>query len=333
MKKFGILLMVLALSITAQANATATAEKELTPITISEFRGISWIASYLAETLGFYKEEGLKANFVQYKDGPVAFQGMHAGDSDFSLLSAEPVMRAYDAGMESYFLFTNTKNRAYGFVVQPQYTKIEDLKGKTIFAGSPGSAPFSFVLSILKKAGMSENDVNFINMEYGATYGSFARKQLDAMFVDIYALGSLDKFTKEYTTLVDATIPQTHKELYGSEFCQTTIVTCTKKFAHENPEIVQAFVNANHKALVWMQNHSPEEIVDAVYPLFTGNTKEELLSEIKALKTSFSTSGEIYKEGYAPVEELCFTQGLINKRIPFEDIVASQFMKKALQNK
>ncbi len=331
MKRFGIFLMVAILSMTTHVSVEAKTDKELTPITISEFRDISWIASYLADALGFYKEEGLKANFVQYKDGPVAFQGMHAGDSDFSLLSAEPVMRAYDAGMESYFILSNTKNRAYGFVAQPQYTKVEDLKGKTVFAGSPGSAPYSFVLSILKEAGMKENDVNFINMEYGATYGAFARKQLDAMFIDIYTLGTLNKFTKEYTTLIDATIPETHKKLYGTEFCQTTIVTCTKKFAKEKPEVVQAFVNANHKALVWMQNHSPEEIADAVYPFFTGHSKEDLLSEIKFLKTSFSSTGEIRKEGYAPVEELCFTQGLITKRIPFEDIVASQFMKKTLQ--
>lgn len=331
MKKLAIVFLAVALCIGNYTYAEAKSEKELTPITISEFRDISWISAYLTEALGYFEEEGLKANFFQYKDGPVAFQGMHAGDSDFCLLSAEPVMRAYDAGMESYFLLTNTKNRAYGFVAQTEFANVQDLKGKTVFAGSPGSAPYSFILSILKEAGMSENDVNFINMEYGATYSSFARKQLDAMFVDIYNLGSLDKLTKDYITLVDATDTETHKKLYGSEFCETTIVTCTKKFAEENPELVQAFVTANYRALVWMQDRSPEEVVDVIYPFFTGHEKEELLSEMKALQTSFSKTGEIHPEGYAPVEELCFTQGLISKHIPFESIVASQFMDKALQ--
>lgn len=36
-------------------------------------------------------------------------------------------------------------------------------------------------------------------------------------------------------------IPEIHNALYGTEFCETTIVTCTKKFADENPEKVQKF--------------------------------------------------------------------------------------------
>lgn len=331
MKKIFILLMAVVIGMASYTHTEASSEKKLTPVTVSEFRSIQWMSAYVADSLGYYEAEGLDVDFYQYKDGPVAFQGMHAGDSDFCLLSAEPVMRAYDAGMESYFILTNTKNRAYGFIIQSEYKTVQDLKGKTIFAGSPGSAPYSFVLSILKNAGMDENDVSFINMEYGASYSSFARKQLDAMYVAVYNLATLDKLTKEYTTVVDLTNPVTHKDLYGSEFCETTIVTCTKNFAKENPETVQAFVNANHKALVWMDQHSSAEIVDVVHSFFEGHDRDDLIAELESLKTSFSKTGEIHKEGYASVEELCFTQGLITKHIPFEDIVASDFIEKALQ--
>ena len=65
------------------ADNTAGEAKELKKIVISEFRGINWMSAYVADLLGYFEEEGLDAEFIIYKDGPIAFQGMHAGDSDF----------------------------------------------------------------------------------------------------------------------------------------------------------------------------------------------------------------------------------------------------------
>ena len=75
-------------------------EKELTKITISEFRNISWVAAYIAEENGYFEEEGLDAEFALYDDGPIAFQGMHGGDSQFCLLSQEPVLKAQEEGLK-----------------------------------------------------------------------------------------------------------------------------------------------------------------------------------------------------------------------------------------
>ncbi len=302
----------------------------LTTVTVSEFRGIDWASTYVADLLGYFEEEGLNVEYAVYKDGPIAFQGMHAGDSDFSLLSAEPVMRGYDEGMASYFILTNADNRVYGFATQPDITSVEQLKGKTIFAGGPGSAPHSFVLSLLASAGLSENDVSIMNMEYGASIGSFGRGQLDGIFFDIYEKHTLLAAVPEANILIDATDPATHKELYGSEYCQTAIVTCTKEFADNNPETVQAFTNASVRALKWIDEHSAQELAELLAPLFEGISTDELTLKLEALKSSFSKTGEINPEGYATVEKFCYEQGLISERIPYEDIVQTQFVKNAL---
>lgn len=167
-------------------SSTTPESKELHKVVVSEFRGLNWMSAYVADLLGYFEEEGLDVEFAIYKDGPIAFQGMHAGDSDFCLLSAEPVLRAYDEGMESYLILTNTKNRTYAFATRPDIKEMKDLKGKTVFAGMPGSAPYSFVLSLLKEAGLSENDVSFINLEYGAAIVALAQGQADGIFFDIY---------------------------------------------------------------------------------------------------------------------------------------------------
>ena len=305
--------------------------KELTEIVISEFRGIAWASVYAADLLGYFEEEGLKPKYMIYKDGPIAFQGMHAGDSDFSLLSAEPIMTAYDKGMESYMLFTNTNNRSFAFAASEDITDISQLKGKTIFAGMPGSAPYSFVLSLLESAGMSENDVSFINTEYSAAITALGEKQLDGIFFNIYNKKKLLETVPNANILVDATDKQTHIDLYGSEFCQTTVATCTKDFADKNPEIVQKFVNANVKALKWISEHTAEELAELLIPMFEGMTTEELTYKYETLKSSFSSTGEILPDGYQTVEDFCLSQGLISKEIGFENIIPTEFMNNALK--
>ena len=311
-------------------NTEGNGKQELTKITISEFRGVPWASTYIADLLGYFEEEGLDAEFIIYKDGPIAFQGMHAGDSDFCLLSAEPVMTAYDEGMESYLLLSNTNNRCYAFAGSPEVKSVEDLKGKTVFAGMPGSAPYSFVLSMLKSAGLSESDVSFVNLEYGASILALGEGQVDGIFFDIYNKKALMETVPEANILLNCTDPATHEKLYGSQFCQTSIVTCTKKFAQENPETVQKFVNASVKAFAWMSEHTAAEWAELLSPMFEGMTEEELATKLDVLKSSFSETGEIIPEGYSTMESFCLDQGLISKSIPYEDIVASQFMNTAL---
>ena len=66
-------------------------------------------------------------------------------------------------------------------------------------------------------------------------------------------------------------------------------------------------------------------------PLFDGMTEEELAEKLESIKSFFSPTGEITEEGYTTVASFCLDQGLISKEIPYEDIVASQFMDNAKQ--
>ena len=61
-----------------------------------------------------------------------------------------------------------------------------------------------------------------------------------------------------------------------------------------------------------------------------GWSQEELAEKLEFLKSSFSPTGEITEEGYATVESFCLEQELISKEIPYEDIIATSFMDKAL---
>ena len=129
----GLVLAMLLQSVSA-ADKTQSAKQpgKLTTLTIAELRGEAWLPAYLAEALGYYKEEGLDVKFITMKDGPVAFQGMHAGSADLTMLSTEPVFRAQAKGLKSTIVVSFLTGKNYMFVGAPAIKDVKQLKGKAM---------------------------------------------------------------------------------------------------------------------------------------------------------------------------------------------------------
>ncbi len=320
-----LVLMLVACSSTGQAVETPANESgELEKIVVSEMRGASWMPVYSAEMLGYFEEEGLDVEFIVYKDGPIAFQGMHAGDSQFCMLSTEPVLRASEEGLKSTIILPTVKNKQYMFAISKDLESVSDLKGKAIFGGMPGSAPYSFVLSLLSDANVDKNDVEWINMEYGAALaaldnGSVAGAYFDSIYMDkVNNIGG--------KVVIDTSNAEDHKRLYGTEFYESQMVVVTEEFAQSNPETVQKFVNAVVRAIDWQNKHTDEEIVALVQPMFEG---EDLSEIIGILRKSLTEDGNYSEEGYEAIEGFCLEQGILKESIGYENIIDMSFVKKA----
>ncbi len=324
-----VLTMLSALIAGCGQQAAAPGEKDgLEKVIVSEFRGESWLPGYLAYELGYYKDEGLDVQFATYKDGPIAFQGMHAGDSQFCMLSIEPVLRAFDEGKESKVIFATIVDKPYMLVAAKGkgIEKVSDLKGKVVFAGMPGSAPFSFVTALLVKEGLDpQKDVTWANMEYGASLSALEKGRVDAAYMRSINKGEIEEMGAKI--LVDASDPVQHKEVFGSEKYESGIVTVTKKFAESNPETIQKFTNAVARAIIWQSEHSDEEIAQMVRPQFEGANLNA--TRVKYLRTSLSNDGNISQEGYSVIHKFCKDEGIITKDIPYESVIDLSFINKA----
>ena len=298
--------------------------EELEKIIISEMRGESWLPVYVAEMLGYFEDEGFETEFVVYKDGPIAFQGMHAGDSQFCMLSTEPVLRANDEGLESTIVLPTVRSKQYMFATNSEITSFEELKGKAIFGGMPGSAPYSFVASALEEAGLTVNDVEWINMEYGAALAALEQGTVAGAYFDGIFINELEEIGAN--VLLNTMDPETHKAIYGTEFYESQMVVVTKEFAEENPETVQKFVNAVMKAIQWQNEHSDEEIAEVVAPMFEGKDLAEIIS---ILRPSLSTDGNYSKEGYEAIEDFCLEQEIISEPVGYENIIDMTYVNNA----
>jgi len=337
MKKIIALVLLLAMAVTTltacgskESSTAADASKgngELTKVVISEFRSLSWASVYVAYQNGYFQEEGIEPEFMLYKDGPIAFQGMHTGDSQFCLLSQEPVLKAQEEGLDSSIVYSVLDTRLYGFVGASGVDNVADLKGQAIFAGMPGSAPYSFVSSILKEAGLDpQKDVTFVNLDYSASMSALSKGEIKASYINMDNRIDIKNQNMDVNVLVDTSKPEDAEKYLQSNVFSGEIICATSDYVKKNPETVQGFVNAVNKGTKWLNEHSAQETAKLIAPLFEGATEDVLAEKIDIVKSSITKTGYISEEAQSAVVNFCVRNGVITKEIPYDEIIDMTFV-------
>lgn len=300
--------------------------KETTPIKISAINTVSWAPVFIAESEGFFEEEGLDVEFTT-PGGPKGFQAMQAGDCEFSMLSQEPLLIAQEQGMESKIIATMLKSRIYGFVSRKDITDISQLKGETIYGSDAGSAPYTFTCSVLEAAGLDPmNDVSFVQVaDQNAGMQALMNGEVAAAFVNMSNLPVMGDF--EYNVLADTTQPDQCEKYLGSSDFPAEMICTTSEYAKENPEVCQKVVNAIVKAQAWIADHSDEEVAASLKPSFGDLDETIIAEEIGCVRDKFSSDGMVSEAGEKAVVDMCVKSGLIKETIAYDDVVDMSFVE------
>ena len=217
---------------------------------------------------------------------------------------------------------------AMSLVGSPSTKTVADLKGKVVSAAEPGSSPRAFVYSALSQAGLNpENDVTYVTMQVFASAAALAEEQIQCA----YASGSLLDYMVGMgcNVLVDTSDPATHKAILGSEDYTTHIVMATDNYIKENPETCQKFVNALYKAVLWIQNHSAEEIAEQLTPYFEGRGVEADTIQRMLDDHEYNVDGTITDTAYDAIIRQDKNAGWISGDMDYSENVDDSFLKNA----
>ena len=240
-------------------------------------RGYYWAPAYLAESLGYYEQEGLDVEFQTVK-GSDATAPVLAGDAQFTLKGIETALMVNEAGQGMKVLASFTQKYPYSFMgASGQYPTLGSLRGKVVGGGmSVNSGPYSFTMACMNYAGLvPEQDVSVITMASAGYAAAIANDEIQGVVAT--NPWSAKKLTEAgAVTIVDGTDDQTIEKIIGSSSYELFTLMTSDAFIQSNPETVQKTVNAVVRAMKWMQKASPEEITRALSPLFDG-AEEELL--------------------------------------------------------
>src|SRR6266704_3386961 len=193
----------------------------------------------LAKEAGIFKKNGLDVDLkkIPQKDRHLAIA---SGDVQCAATTVETWIIWNANGVATKQIFQMDKSYgADGMVVRSNVAKIADLKGKTVAASAPGTAPYFTLAWFLKKNGLTVKDVTVVTMEPAAAAQAFIAGQNDvAMTYEPYLsavrekpeAGKIIATTLDYPMVMDT---------FG----------CTPKFIADNEPAVRALVKSYFDAL------------------------------------------------------------------------------------
>jgi NitT/TauT family transport system substrate-binding protein len=221
------------------ALVTPVTGQDLPKVTVAMSGWTGFAPLTLAEKAGLFKKQGVDATikFIPQKDRHLAIA---SGDVQCAATTVETWIVWNANGVPTKQVVQLDKSYgADGMVVRNAIAKISDLKGKTVAASAPGTAPYFTLAWMLKKNGLTVKDVTVVNLEPGPAAQAFIAGQNDAAMTyepylstvrDKPEAGKIIATTLDYPMIMDT---------FG----------CTPKFINENPKLVQALVNGYFDAV------------------------------------------------------------------------------------
>lgn len=307
-------------------------ESDLIPIRLIEVtHSLFYTPQYVAITQGFFEEEGLKIELIDGKGADKVMAALLSGEGDIGFMGPEASIYVYNQGRENYVInFAQLTQRDGSFLVSREKDDnftFDKLKGKTIIGGRKGGVPLMTLEYVLKKNGLKvgEDVIVRTDIQFDVMAGAFIAGEGDYVTLFEPVASTLEKEGKGYV------VASIGKE---SGYIPYTCYSATKEFIEKNPEVIQKFTNALYKALVWVQEHSLEEIADAVLPQFPDTDKEVLMKLIERYREQDSWKPDliITEEGFNHLMDIMELAGELDKRADYDKLVNTEFARKAMEN-
>lgn len=282
-----VLTGVLGLSTVACGNAAASASanektsekaEELTTVRIAIMTGGAshWYA-VIGDKEGIFEKHGLKAEISEFAAGINTVDAVAMGQADFgNLADYAAVNRIGNTKDETNLviidrLSTSSGSTNGGLYVADGISSVEDLAGVP-FATQTGTVWDYWLAKTYEYAGISEADQNIVSVDSIASAvalmttgdvqavwasGQNAQKLEDAGFETILTLNDLDLYTDAY-------------------YISTT------DYIEQNPEVVQAFIEAQEETAEWIENNKEAAAKD--FEAASGVSTEQFLNDIESSK-------------------------------------------------
>ncbi|WP_025642670.1 ABC transporter substrate-binding protein [Schnuerera ultunensis] len=331
-KVFKLISLILILTLLMTLNLTGCKKEELRKVRLIEVtHSLFYTPQYVAITQGFFEEEGLKIELTDGKGADKCMTALLSGEADIAFMGPEASVYVYTQGRGDYAInFAQLTQRDGSFLVarepDPEFT-FDKLKDKEVLGGRKGGMPFMTLEYVVKKHGLTPGeDVNLrTDIQFDVLAGAFVGGEGDYVSLFEPVAATLEKEGKGY---VVASI--------GKEggYIPYTCYSTTKSIIEKDSELVQKFTNAIYKGMLWVQNHSSEEIAKAVKPQFPDTDDEVLIALIDRYREQDSWKPDliITEEGLNHMMDIMELAGELEKRADYEKIVTTKFAEKAMEN-
>jgi NitT/TauT family transport system substrate-binding protein len=264
---------------------------------------------------GFFRTEGLNAEFVPFRGGPDLVKAVIAGDVLLGAAGSTDIFVAREAGQPLKMVATHTEGNHFTLNVAPDVQAPAELKGKTIGVTRVGATTWVFARMFAKAQGWDpDKDVKVVGLGgLDAQLAALARKEIHAfVWGDGGAVTQLEGKSRVLLRLDSVTPKWISQIQYVSE-------DSIKKSADHIRKAMKAVFSG-----VRFMKDQTQDAAELIAKKINWRP-EAVLAAHKISSPLFSLDGQVSMEALRTMQDTLLEYGMIKKKLPIEEHVAREF--------
>ncbi len=250
----------------------------------------------IAESLGYFKAEGLDVTIVDFAGGSKALQAVVGGSADVVSGAFEHTLLMQPKGIKlrAFVLQGRAPQVVLGVnpKTMPGFKSVAELRGKKIGVTAPGSSTNILANFVLAKAGLKASDVAIIGVGAGSGAVAAMRSgQVDAIS-NLDPVITLLQRSGDLKIISDTRVVAESDKAFGGPM-PAACLYAPQAFVDRSPATVQALANAIVRADKWIQSAGPADIVKAVPETYLLGDRAVYIDSFLASKGALSVDGVI----------------------------------------
>lgn len=270
------------------------------------------IARQRGELVKKMKAKGYNVVFKKFQDGSAEMQALKSGSIDYARIGDTPPITVLAAGTNLVYVAAGTSRAKGTGILVPKGSSIKsiaDLKGKRI-AYTKSTSSHYLVLSALKKAGLSSDDVTWVNLDQSAASVAFSKGKVDAW-------ATWDPMTATAQLDQGATLLTTGEN--GITSNRDYIVT-TQTFADSHSALSKELIDYIEDDMQWANKHHTKLIDMLAKSLGLSKKVIKKMVDRHTYGIAAMDSTTIAEE--QNVADLFYQEGLITEKVTVKDHIA-----------
>ena len=228
---------------------------------------------------GFFKEQGIGVELKNIPASADRIAALTAGSVAFSNLGRIATIVEMARGNQSFYYFANIDDSPgnEGCWARPGISSFKDLRGKKVAANTSAEITMD---GLLENEGMTEKDVQFVNLPGPEMAAALAKGDVEAACVWEPLLTNVRNGTPGGKLLgLDSDTPNFKK--FGT-MASPDIMIISRKLVTEQPELARKLMKAVFEGVDYANAH-PQETADTVAHYFR-KSPEDVLAAMRTFK-------------------------------------------------
>ena len=282
---------------------------------------------YLAESLGYFEEEGLKIELTNGGGADAVMASVLSGDSDIGFCGPEAALYVLVGGStDTPKVFGQLTKRDGSFLVsrtpQPDF-QWTDLRGKEILAGRKGGVPAMTFEYVLNQNGMTDGVDLRLNYDVAFNLMTSAFEAGTADYCTMF-----DPVAYEYEAAGKGYVVASVGEASGE--VPYTCFMAKNSWIEGNKEQVEGFLRAVTKAVKYVNETPSATVAPYLTSYFEGISETALAASVERYKNidAWRTELSMTEDSFNRLQDIIENAGELTRRAALDEMVVNTYAEK-----